>query len=274
MVDFGREREWDSLLPLVAYLINHAVNTSIGTSPYAMLHGPEAAQAKGPFSLLLDEISPESVFARIPNSLALVEEGKGDGYVDRLRASIATLHRQARVVQQQQIAIRQSRTNVAEETVFDLGAFVLLDQPEKRRSKFDSLYQGPYKIIDRPSEVTYTVQAVIDPEDVLTCHADRLKKLIMPPDATIEDLAALQASDSGEKIVRAITDHRQTSDGGLEFQTSWADGDVTWEPYLNVKAAKALEEYLTQHSDLRLPAQKKRGRPRKTPPSSTPHKGG
>jgi transposase InsO family protein len=269
--DFANERLWDKMLPIVMYLINHSFHSAIGTSPYAMLHGEDKSISQSILGKLLHGVNPESMYARIPNSLLLLDDEKPGDYVAKLQAAIQTIHRQAAKVQDTVVRKRLDRYNATEPTEFDVGELVLL-VPAVKRSKLAPIYDGPFKIIEKLSAVTFVVQAIIDPARVEQVHMERVRKLLLPEDVTQEELLNLQAKDFGESVIQEILgfepndliDVRQNKDA-LRFRVKWLDGDVTMEPYENVRESAVLGRFLENEPDLKvlLPAGKKRGRPKK-----------
>ncbi|KAF7298561.1 Transcription factor [Mycena indigotica] len=55
------------------------------------------------------------------------------------------------------------------------------------------------------------------------------------------------APDEAEVMVDHIKAHRWTTTGKVEFEVSWNDGDVTWEPFQAVKLLIALDDYFALH---------------------------
>ncbi len=50
--------------------------------------------------------------------------------------------------------------------------------------------------------------------------------------------------------IEEIRDARKLDDSGLELLVKWKGGEETWEPYVNVAEAKALDEYERLHGTL------------------------
>jgi hypothetical protein len=71
----------------------------------------------------------------------------------------------------------------------------------------------------------------------------RLKHFIV---ANGVDVQAVAAADMGEAQVELIRAHRGTARNRatLEFEVLWSDGDVTWEPWENVRKLGALDDYI------------------------------
>ena len=274
-IDFQGERQWDELLPIVQHLINHSVNTSIGTSPYVMFYGSDFARARSGLYALRQGLNEDSIFKRIPNAMTLIgDEGAIGDYTALFQSQLQVVQRQAVKTQQIALRARQQRHEVeGPPSIFDLGEFVLVAPPQdQNRAKFAPLYEGPFKIVDKPSEVLCTILALVDDTRMETIHVSRLRKLELPEDVTHEDLVRLQATDFHEQILTEVTDilpremdKIMENKDKVRFLCRWAIGDSTWEPHENIHGSKALQIFLSLHPEYvaAFPDHKKRGRPKK-----------
>jgi hypothetical protein len=85
----------------------------------------------------------------------------------------------------------------------------------------------------------------------------RLHALVVPPDATRDDILHLAGIDHNEYLVESIINHRGNPKRKreLEFLIRWKGyepADDTWEPYSSVKDLAALDDYSRLHPELGL----------------------
>jgi putative transposase len=135
---------------------------------------------------------------------------------------------------------------------YDVGDYVLLSYP----SKLAGLYRGPMVIHNKVRKDIYEVLDLIS-NKVSQVHLSRLHALVLPPDATREDMLHLAGIDHDEFIVEAIVDHRGNpkKKKNMEFLIRWKGyepADDTWEPYSTVKDLAALDDYSKEHPELNL----------------------
>ena len=88
-------------------------------------------------------------------------------------------------------------------------------------------------------------------------HISRMHVLVVPPDATRDDILRLAGLDHHEYVVESIIDHKGNSKRkrDMEFLIRWKGyepSEDTWEPYAAVKDLVALDEYSKLHPDLGL----------------------
>ena len=60
------------------------------------------------------------------------------------------------------------------------------------------------------------------------------------------------SADKHEWFIDKILGHQWVNQDKLELQTHWTPGNVTWEPLVECKERKALDEYLDLHSVMTL----------------------
>jgi hypothetical protein len=88
-------------------------------------------------------------------------------------------------------------------------------------------------------------------------HISRMHLLVVPPDATKDDILRLAGIDHQEYLVESIIGHRGDikRKKQLEFLIRWKGydpSDDSWEPYASVKDLVALDEYSKLHPELKL----------------------
>ena len=66
-------------------------------------------------------------------------------------------------------------------------------------------------------------------------------------------LRLLQQTSVNLLLLRSyITRVRQRKRTNMEFQVRWEDGDITWEPWDNVRKLRLLDDYIVNHPEARL----------------------
>jgi len=255
-LDFDSRDNWTDLLPFVQHILNNSVNSRIGKSPYEILFGDHLHPDRDMVTVLTPEI--EHTIANIPD----LEEGndrtKAEGYLSDLKRRLATIRAEAQVAQEK-AALKTLKKNQGKKFVkFAVGDFVLVEPIDKRR-KLEAPLEGPYKIIAVPFSDLYQLQALTDPRQLHTVHAERLQPFYLRDDVTEQDLTHLAADNAGEFNVQAIVDHIGTSKRSLRFRVKWSgypnDDDDTWEPLLHLMGRDGvpnqhLIQYLAAHPDV------------------------
>eukprot|EP00768_Dysnectes_brevis_P005519 gnl/Dysnectes_brevis/401_a443_4618.p1 GENE.gnl/Dysnectes_brevis/401_a443_4618~~gnl/Dysnectes_brevis/401_a443_4618.p1 ORF type:complete len:1557 (+),score=184.73 gnl/Dysnectes_brevis/401_a443_4618:57-4727(+) len=243
MYELSQERSWTKLLPLVSFLMNTTKNRSIGSTPYAMLHGNHLSPRRG----LLDG-----------DVIRRMEEGCEDEVQDftaSLTDNVKSVHDAARKVQAEAVLERQKDAEVENPSSFEVGEYVLLTYFKKRPHKLGPTYRGPMKVSKVIGPLVYEVECLVAGTK-LKLHVSRLRKFVSRAGITEAELRHLASKDAeGEFLVDRVVDHRVVGVSGLEFLVHW-DGyepsEDTWEPLEHVDGAHQLEDYLDMFPDLRV----------------------
>ena len=153
--------DWDDHLPYLLCAYRATISESTGMSPNLMMLGREA-------TLPIDLMFPSN--APFPTYRCRTE------YVEWVKQSIQNNFELARVnlraAAQRQKRYYDERTKQRQ---FDIGDWVLRFYQPNLRNKLQSPYIGPYLVINKPGEVTYTIQR--DPsQKPVTIHVDHLKR--------------------------------------------------------------------------------------------------
>jgi hypothetical protein len=130
---------------------------------------------------------------------------------------------------------------------------------QTRRSKWDPVYEGPYKIESRDQKGTYSLR------DVDGKMLDRKM--------TINMLKPIDGTPSGGRNeakhyeVLGVLKHRRNKKGkGFEYLVRWknyGEEDDTWEPEENFDDIAIIKRYWSQVRDGGVALPKSRGRPKK-----------
>ena len=101
----------------------------------------------------------------------------------------------------------------------------------------DAPLSGPYKLIEKMSDVVFRLQMVTDPSQCITIHASRAVPFYLRSDVTGEDIAKLQNYDQEECIVEKVITHEGTTRSDIRFRLRWKGFDAsadTYESWKNV----------------------------------------
>ena len=139
---------------------------------------------------------------------------------------------------------------------YQIGDYILLSYPSRPPSKLLGLYRGPMVVHKKIRDDMYEVLDLIS-NKTSQIHVSRMHALVLPPDATREDLLRLAGIDNHEYIVESIIDHRGNprKKKQMEFLIRWKGyepSDDTWEPWSVVKDLAALDDYSKLHPELDL----------------------
>jgi hypothetical protein len=147
-------------------------------------------------------------------------------------------------------SIYYTRTTANSNSNFQLGDYVLVKYPSRPPTKLSPILKGPMVIIEKLNH-GFLCQDLIT-QSQLEISEDRLTKFFPPsPDVNVSDIAA---SDNFEQIVRQILrwkgNPKRKRD--LFFEILWDDGDITWEPWSNVRDLALMDQFLLDHPDLKI----------------------
>ncbi|XP_063596500.1 uncharacterized protein LOC134773250 [Penaeus indicus] len=157
------DKEWDESVPFMLYAIRTAKNESLGYSPCELLFG---YQIRGPLEILFE---------------SLVDENKTDNlslYVEKMKERIHKVREFA--VSNMEKAQGKMKDNFDRKAIkrkFSAGDEVLLFNPT-RKYPLSVEFEGPYKVIDRVSDVNYVISTPGKRRDKKLVHINRLKKYI------------------------------------------------------------------------------------------------
>ena len=165
-----RANDWDEHLPYVMMAYRSSRNSSTGCTPYSMIYGREC-------TMPIDLMFPD------PSTKAKPNPSCGPEYVDFVRSAIRTAHEFARE-HLHRSAVRQKRgydVYAKDRPPFQIGDFVrYYYPPASNTNKFARPWIGPFKVLERVTDVDYKIQLVSDPKKTRTIHIDNLKPYETP----------------------------------------------------------------------------------------------
>jgi len=191
------QKTWDELLPYVTFAYNSAVQETTGYSPFFLCHGREPAT-------LLD------------SALRFPEEEKindYDEYVQELLTHAEDARKLAITnIAQSQIKSKRVYDKHRRHLSFNQWDLVWLWTPIRkvgRATKFLKRYFGPYRIVEKHSDLTYSIEPVNSSRrrrrnaGIIKVHISRLKayKSEVVPSGTEEALHDSGRVDSEEEAM-------------------------------------------------------------------------
>ena len=137
------QKDWDELLPFAVFAYNTSFHSLLRETPYYLNHGIQARD-------ITDDISESDYY----NNASI--HGYAKALVDRL----LTTHHRVRELLEQNNEKREKKMLEEKPIGFCVGDNVLLYDPTTPRGvsrKLVRRWTGPYSIIEKNSEVTYTI---------------------------------------------------------------------------------------------------------------------
>jgi hypothetical protein len=147
---------------------------------------------------------------------------------------------------------------VSASDVFTTGSLVLVTYPSRAPSKLHTRLRGPFKILDRYDDDTYSCQNLVNGH-ALEFHVSQLRPFTLDISESALTPLEVASKDHEEFAVDAILDHRVKARGHikkrstLEFLVAWlgySEDYHSWEPYSNVKDLVALQDYVEATPEL------------------------
>ena len=161
-VTSDQQTDWtDHLQPLMS-AYRAAVHNSTGYSPNLLMLGREIN-------------TPLDILIKTPNETTPT----ADDYVSRLTKTLHECHKEVRIALQTNTNInkRHYDIRVKRKHQFNVGDWVWFYKPRHisgRSQKWERLYSGPYRIMNKFNNVNVTIQQKVASQSVVT-HIDKLK---------------------------------------------------------------------------------------------------
>ena len=155
------QRDWDELLPFALFAYNTAFHSLLRETPYYLNHGIQARD-------VTDDITNSEYY----NNASI--HGYAKALVDRL----VTTHQRVRELLEHTNEKREKEIDDEKPLEFSVGDQVLLYDPTTPRGvsrKLVRRWMGPYSVIERNNEVTYTILRG-DPHNKQKVNVKRLRK--------------------------------------------------------------------------------------------------
>lgn len=251
-LQFRMTDAWSELIPFVMYIVNNTVHSSLGVTPYVMMHGDGVFERRDILECLsLDE---NSVLHRFPELADEQTVRAARDYVVIVTKRLLLIQSSARAIQEAVIEARLKKYNdgvLAKK--YKVGDFVLL-VPVKRVAKLQAKLLGPFKVIEVKSEGNvYRIQSLIDPAKMQDCPPIRIRPFASDlfSDQEIKELAT---ADAEEFMVDYVKTHQGTGRRNLRFLVKWegypdSDQYNTWEPISSLEGCEKFEDYLDTHPE-------------------------
>jgi len=154
------QTDWDEWIPFAMFTYNTTPHTATGYTPFELIYGH---QADIPTALMMP---PKPTY-------------NYDDYAQELKERLRATNRVAREhIKDEKIKAKLQYDRKAKEITFKVGDKVLIYDETLRRGrskKLESLWTGPYKIIEKHSAVNYTVKKG---RKTVRVHINRLKPFI------------------------------------------------------------------------------------------------
>ena len=167
--------DWDDHLPFAVQAYNSSVHSSTGVTPHAMLYGHE-------MRLPVDLMFPSPTSLPLPSC--------GPEYVDYLRKALGGAHELAREHLARAL-VRQKRgydAHAKSQAPWKVDELVRYYYPVvAQRNKFARPWIGPFKILEKVTEVDYRIAPVSGKGRTRVVHYDNLKPYIGDYDDVIEE---------------------------------------------------------------------------------------
>ena len=228
--------EWSQMIPFVTRIHNATPISTIGCAPADIVFGRAVTGDARVF------------LPRTPADDEVVDE-----YLTRRLADQEVAITKARNMQEQHDTAHTGTHDVEETTVYEKGSYVLLAWPDdrlnlRRPTKLDSLYRGPYKVIDVRAGI-YTLLDLVSGKSLPPKGVHSLKPFLYDPART--DPVEVALRDYPEHfMVQQIIDFKGvwTRVKTLRFRVRWigyTPEQDTWESWEFLRDNGALHEYLT-----------------------------
>jgi len=212
---------WSKILPMAEFAYNSSVHNSTGKSPFFLVYGTTPLN---PLTMTLDLLAPH-----MPQASTSMMESLQNSWKD---AQDYLSYAQA------QYASDANRTRTFRE--FGRDDLVLLKRrPGTKFSKFDPLWSGPFRILEKTSAVTYRLQL---PETIRrhpVVYVGLLKPYIAAnpdnpqiPDVILPEEPDLSVPVSQFQVPDKILDKKITRSQAY-YLVSWKDlpfHEASWEP--------------------------------------------
>lgn len=221
------KEEWDLLLPAVIFSLNNSVHSSTNQSPFFVVNGYNATL---PLDIGTRTFTKEveSAYDLFKRRVQAIKDAKDTLYDTQL---------------QMKSLLDEKRQHVD----YNLGDLVLLSTKNRSvRNKVDNRWEGPYRIIRKPTPTTVTL-------DISgRRHPTFNVRLVKPYVSDAEDITT-SAGDSVDDVeeefeLEDILKKRISKDGLVEYLVKWRDYpllDATWEPvdHLIPGAKEAVDKF-------------------------------
>ena len=208
--DTRSEKRWSSptLLSLILFAVNDAVNSETGVRPMDAKFGSEA----GTYFRLPDNAAPEELTYE---------------FLRNLNTDLARVRQISSQVQREIVAERTASNPAPEyQNQYQAGDLILYQYPTDRPkpTKLSSAYLGPYEVIQQRSNDVEARHLCM--KNIATFHVSKIKLFVGSRESAFE----LAQTDADQYLILEIRSY--IGDPGkrttCEFEVAFADGSVVW----------------------------------------------
>jgi transposase InsO family protein len=189
------QRDWDELLPFALFAYNTSFHSLLRETPYYLNHGTQARD-------VTDDITESEYY----------KKASIHGYARSLVDQLATVHQRVRELLELTNEKREKEISEEKPMKFEVGDEVLLFDPTTPRNvsrKLVRRWLGPYSIIEKNSEVTYTILRD-DPHQQQKVNVKRLRKYKDFVDIVSTTESEETALDIAKREIEALSAEIQT----------------------------------------------------------------
>jgi len=217
------KNNWDDLLPYLMFAYNTSINETTKCTPFEIMF---CRKPNLPNSMNFN--TSDSFHQRVLDGLKLRERIKDEIDVSQ---------------EKQKFQFNKSRKHIT----FKIGDYVMLNNPVAKKLEFK--WTGPYKIIDKVSDLNYKISLPNSSRTHDIVHIARLKKINKRIDTQV--FIPPEEDEEPEFEIEKIIDKKRmkSNDGKMRiyYLVKWKDYDDsfnTWEPSSNlVNAKQAIQEF-------------------------------
>lgn len=239
LATLANKKNWLNYIPLIQRILNFSYNPVIDTYPAQCLYGDR-----------LDTI-PISNFTS-PEPMVDTHTA-----IKKLSADLAAVVRAVSLIREKEKRSRLSKLNkkkLSSEMELEVGDFVLIQGDKKHPRKLDTIWTGPFEIIDLGPHTSVTVKGLIDGK-TFSRPKSMVKQFFVPEENALEyatNVAVFNTTLSNNTwAVQEIVSHKPpielTPDNfkSVKYVVIWHGwSSPTEEPYDLIKTTSALIYYL------------------------------
>ena len=193
-----KPREWDVYLPYNTFVYNTTVHRTIGATPYSMIFRREAQY-------------PIDLFVPKPPGDPRLKLGEN---AEELNERLDETHREAQMTMgSEQRRQREYFNRKVHFEQFEEGDLLWLFEPHKAKSRKIYLpWHGPFEVLSRTSEVTYTICKRGNKEKRQKVHFNRLKPWRGGPDVRHSGRLKNRPPPIWEEVPNDVETEEETED--------------------------------------------------------------
>ncbi|KAL0214171.1 hypothetical protein P9112_006355 [Eukaryota sp. TZLM1-RC] len=221
LIDFNDYGNWSTYVPISQLLINSTKSRKTGFKPNELMFGSSISPRSDPANILGN-------LSKFDSNIPLLDDIKMKN--TRLQEKMEEAERH----QSLNTPISVDNTN-SRSIVFNNGDYVL--RKTKQNNKLHGSWNGPFLVIDQPSNSTLLLKNLITGIELKAAKKDcKIYNAENPQD--IEFLKAVAAGNAEKHVIEKILSECN-SDSGSFCTVQWFGGETTEEPLHSVKHSEA-----------------------------------